>query len=159
MKIVITVIAILLCVLCASYYANADYRIITKSDNTIEQYKDASVVVFNNDYNTLTEQRQGDEVTFVYLEIVSALREMGISPNGDEKTARLKVECHFRQGFGFPRLIRHFKIKFKYITTLSIKIIDATNNKMLGEIEYNRPWMETNPINFIKTMLNKILIM
>ncbi len=150
---------VFLLVLFVSTSCNAHSGITVKKklETDLEQYRNAYVDVQNDKYKTLEKRRQGEEVTFVSLNLSKALREIGINPNSNEKTAKLKVECHFRHGWGVPRLIRHFKLKTKYITVVNIKFVDAGSRRIIGEIEYNRPRLNKNPKNFIKIMFEKLI--
>lgn len=141
----------------ASESAIADIVTQKKVDTDLGKYDEAYVDVQNDAYKTIKERRRGSDVAFIDLELFKALRDVWIDSTGDEKTSKLRVECHFRHGWSMPRLIRHFRIKARDITTVNIKLIDAPTNEIIGEVEYKRPWSKTNPENLIKMMFDELL--
>lgn len=141
---------------CVSSNAIAGIVIKKKVDIDLGKYDEAYVDVQNDAYKTVKERRRGSDVAFINAEIFSALEESGILYSAD-RTSKLRVECHFMHGWGMPRLIRHFRIKARYITTVNIKLIDAPTNQIIGEVEYKRPWSKTSPKNLIKMMFDELL--
>ena len=124
-------------------------------------YKNAFVDVQNDAYNTLMEKRLGNDVVAVDLDISSLLRKFNINPRSNEKEADLKVVCHFIDGLGLPRIIRHFNIKTTYITKVNIILIDVASGSVVGEVSYKRPFTKTNkqvcPEGFVKKMFGELL--
>ncbi|MCP3933554.1 MAG: hypothetical protein GY705_31185 [Bacteroidetes bacterium] len=150
-------IFLLLFIMNISSTAYGDIAIKKKLETAIEKKQIVYVFVKNDGYKDSDWRKRGSEEAFVEMEISDALDEFGVNTSANEAVSTIKVECHFRHGWGMPRLIRHFKIKSKYITTVNIKLIDVSKKAIIGEVEYKRPWSKTNPNGFIKMMLDKLL--
>jgi hypothetical protein len=100
---------------------------------------------------------ENDEIMVGEL-ISSALDQRGIKINFDENASLLKVECHFLHGWGLPRLNRHFRISFKYITFINIKIINTTTNEVIGEVEYKKPFFQSDQKDIITTLIGHLFV-
>lgn len=134
--------------------AYAEMIIKKKLHTSIDKSQKIFILVKNDCY--YERPQIGNEEAFVEMEIVSTLDSLGLNRSLNVSDANLIIECHFSHGWGLPRLVRHFKIKTKYITTVNIKIIDESKKEILGEVEYKRPWLKENPNEFIKIMFEKL---
>lgn len=151
-----TIIAILL-VLLFETIAIADATIIKNLSRLIEKGSILYIDAVNDGYDSSDYFRVGSEEAYIYGEISAALRHNGFEPIANVKTAQFRIECHFRHGWGLPRIIRHFKIKATYITKVNIKLFENSSNELLGEIDYKRPWAKLNPNGFIPSLIEQLL--
>jgi hypothetical protein len=131
--------------------------IVIKNEIDIKKYEGAFVDVQNDGYDRLADRRSGEEVTYLRYEISRFLMHHGINPHKSEADAQLNVECHFSIRSGLPRLIRHFKLKVRYISEVRIQLIDRRTADVLYDVEYKRPWSAKNPDRLIDMMLEKAL--
>ncbi len=140
---------------CNSTNDNITVKINLK--NSLSKYHRAYVDVQNDDQDELEDRKRGTDVTFINLEISEALKVIGIKPNSSKNNADLGVSCRFRYGWGLPRIIRHFKIKFRYVTKVKISLVDISTQEIIGEVEYERPFLKKNPKGFIQIMFQKLI--
>jgi hypothetical protein len=140
-----------------STVAYADIVVKKRLEKAIDNKQVVYIFVQNDGYKDSGWKKKGSEEAFVEMEISDALKEYGLNTTSNKEVATIRVECHFRHGWGMPRLIRHFRIKVKYITTVSIKFLDVSKKTIIGDVEYKRPWAKTNPNGFIKLMLAELL--
>lgn len=95
--------------------------------------------------------------SFVELEVSRVLEEHSIEPYAATSAADLKLEAIVRSGTGLPRLGRHFDLITEYIDFVNIKLIDGKSNKLIGEVEYHRPFLAKNPPYLIRDMMNSLV--
>ena len=136
---------------------NENIAVKIKLKNSLSKYHRAYVDVQNDDRDGLDDRKTGTDVTYISLEISEALKVIGINPNSSKNNADLEVSCRFRYGWGLPRIIRHFKIKFKYVTKVEIGLVDISNQEIIGAVEYERPFLKENPKGFVQMMLKKLI--
>ena len=151
-----TIIAISLITLLKTI-ALADVTIIKDLTREIEKGAIIYVDAVNDGYDPSDYFRVGSEEGYIGGEMSAALRDYGFQPNANVKTAQFRLECHFRHGWGLPRIIRHFKIKATYITKVNIKIFENNSDELIGEIYYKRPWAELNPNGFIASLIEQLI--
>jgi hypothetical protein len=137
--------------------AFAEGTIVKVLSRAIEKGSIIYIDAVNDGYDSSDYFRTGSEEAYIDGEISDALRNNGFKSNANSKTAQLRIECHFSHGWGLPRIIRHFKIKTKYITKVNITLFDNSSNELLGEIDYKRPWAKLNPNGFIPFLIEQLL--
>ena len=131
--------------------------VIKKIENTIEGYDTAIVHAINDTFKSSDGFRIGSNEISVEALISESLKNIGIKEVFDEKDSDLKAECHFYTGWGLPRLRRHFKISLTYITFINIKFIDVPSNKIIGEIEYKKPFFQTSQKDIINILITGLV--
>ncbi len=151
-----TIITILIILLFESN-AFADVTILKKIANPVEKGSIIYIDAVNDGYDSSDYFRPGSEEAYIDGEMSAALRDNGFEPNANVETAQLRLECHFSHGWGLPRIIRHFKIKAKYITKVNIKLFNNSSNELLGEIVYKRSWAKLNPNRFISSLIEQLI--
>jgi len=92
----------------------------------------------------------------VRSEVFDVLKAHGLKPYVKEMDADLIVRCIFSSGCGLPRFGRHFDLITEYIDFVSIKLIDSKTNKLIGEVEYRRPFLAKNPPHLVRDMMNAL---
>ena len=150
-------IVISLLIMLYSCESNADIFVKKAVEKSMDSYNTATVYVKHDNYKSSNGFRSGSEEIIVARQISDALEEFGINTTYDENGAHLKVECHLLHGWGIPRFMRHFKISAKYITFINIKFIDLSSNKVIGEVEYNKPFFQINQGGIISTLIMKLI--
>jgi len=58
---------------------------------------------------------------------------------------------------GLPYLGRHFNVLNWHYSRIVIKLIDLNDNKVIGEVEYIRPFMRMDPHDIFEMILNQLL--
>jgi hypothetical protein len=120
-------------------------------------YEAAVVEVECNDFSNRKERQFEKNAGFIRTEINNALLAHGIKPYEVKGIPTLKIECFYKYGWGIPSTGRHFRINFRYITSVDIKFIEPQTNEVIGGVEYIRPTLKRNPEGFIRLMLDALL--
>lgn len=125
--------------------------------NTMEKYETAIIFVNNDNYKSSNDFTSGTTKIMLEAAFTDALRKIGIKEIYDEKKTSFKVECHFSIGWGLPRFRRHFKVSAKYITFINIKFIDLSSNAVIGEVEYKKPFFQSDRKDIINILINELI--
>lgn len=128
-------------------------------EHDLASYKTAYIDVQHDDYKNPEARKHGPDTMFVEGQLVKAAQELGLEPIYTQEKAGLKVKCLIRHGWGKPRITIDFNLKTKYITWVTLQLIDQKAHMVIGEVEYNRPRSETNPddlyVLLFKALLSK----
>jgi len=149
---------VLLSAFCLLSCGRADpYNVAVKSYFDPVLYKTAHVNVQNDNYPEAEPKAAAFAVTDMGNEIRLALDRYGIDSFAGESSADLIVECHLSDGWGPPSIGRHFRIDMRYINKVRIVLRDRASNKVLADIKYTRPFLDTTDCYFIRTMMTMVM--
>ncbi|MFZ5570713.1 MAG: hypothetical protein ACOZF0_09930 [Thermodesulfobacteriota bacterium] len=126
--------------------------------NTMEKYDTAIIYIKNINNRSSGDLLIGANETMVEAALTEALEGIGIKKIYHEKETSLKVECHFSIGWGLPSFRRHFKVSAKYITLINIKFIDLLSKAVIGEVEYKKPFFQSDQKNIIDDLINELIV-
>lgn len=142
---------------CGSYREEQLITVSKKMESSLKDYRMAHIESENANFSDPKLRASDHWASFVELEVSTVLEGHGIKPYVATHAADLRIKAILKSGLGFPRLGRHFDLITEYIDFVNIKLIDAKTDKLIGEVEYNRPFLAKNPPYLIRNMMDALV--
>jgi hypothetical protein len=153
----IAVLAILTIIASCNDTGKIGFVIKRPLDRKIENIGSSEINVQCGDYTDRFERLHEKNAGFVLLEISAAVGAYEASAHNRPTPSKIRVECVYNNGWGFPSFGRHFNIRFRYISKVNLKFVEVESNEVLGEAEYTRSNLGRNPVGFIRKLVYALL--
>ncbi|MDY6989805.1 MAG: hypothetical protein SWQ30_17315 [Thermodesulfobacteriota bacterium] len=128
----------------------------------LSKYEDVYIDVQNDDYGTLEKRRHGKGVSWVRQEIRGSLEQIGFRDWAFDQISRVPgnkdmlLNCHITFGLGRPRIIRHFRVLFRFVKTIDLGFLDARRGEVIAEVSYVRAFWDNETKDAVDEMFKQL---